>query len=519
MTPGQAVQRDQMWGLVERGELNAAIRLAARLMGSVTDPDDLAEVHAAVGLMTQRVGRLAESRDHFDLAAQLTAADPRVRSGYLADAAGSRFLLGDLAGAASAAQQAHSLGERHGNRFAACEALNSLAAVALGHGRPREALRLTKQSIALQASETESRGGGPMSHLYHGMTLVDLDRFADADAAFSEGLRRATGARAVGQVTWYHAMRGLGRYLNGRWDEALADARAAIDAAAGSGTGIALPYAHAVTGMVEGHRGNLAAARRLIPGREGELTALGPPGSDWLCLARAATTADPSEVYAVLVDAWLHTRRAPYFSSWRSLSPHLVHHALLRRDRETADEVADASRSGAVLAEDVASARATALFCAALTQGDADAALACLEDYRRADRPFSLALACLRTARVFAAAGDPRTARAVTREAAEIFDGLRAMPWVARAGTAFRRLAPPAAGPDVGSPAPAAWDVLTPTEREVARLVAEGRTNPEVGKLLGISPRTVQTHVAHIYAKLAISSRAQLAGLMYSDHR
>jgi DNA-binding NarL/FixJ family response regulator len=44
-----------------------------------------------------------------------------------------------------------------------------------------------------------------------------------------------------------------------------------------------------------------------------------------------------------------------------------------------------------------------------------------------------------------------------------------------------------------------------------ANLVAEGLSNPQIGERLYISRRTVQTHVAHIFMKLAVSSRAQLA--------
>jgi DNA-binding NarL/FixJ family response regulator len=42
-------------------------------------------------------------------------------------------------------------------------------------------------------------------------------------------------------------------------------------------------------------------------------------------------------------------------------------------------------------------------------------------------------------------------------------------------------------------------------------LVVEGLSNPQIGERLYVSPRTVQTHVAHVFTKLAISSRAQLA--------
>jgi DNA-binding CsgD family transcriptional regulator len=41
--------------------------------------------------------------------------------------------------------------------------------------------------------------------------------------------------------------------------------------------------------------------------------------------------------------------------------------------------------------------------------------------------------------------------------------------------------------------------------------VAEGLSNPQIGERLYVSPRTVQTHVAHVFTKLGVVSRAQLA--------
>jgi len=55
------------------------------------------------------------------------------------------------------------------------------------------------------------------------------------------------------------------------------------------------------------------------------------------------------------------------------------------------------------------------------------------------------------------------------------------------------------------------WASLTPAEQAVAGLVADGLTNPQIGARLYISRRTVQTHLVHIFAKLDIGSRAQLA--------
>ena len=58
---------------------------------------------------------------------------------------------------------------------------------------------------------------------------------------------------------------------------------------------------------------------------------------------------------------------------------------------------------------------------------------------------------------------------------------------------------------------PSGWDSLTPTERDVVRLVSEGLGNKDIGDRLFISPRTVQTHLTHVYAKLGLTSRFQLA--------
>ncbi|MGB9227698.1 helix-turn-helix transcriptional regulator [Mycobacterium sp.] len=55
------------------------------------------------------------------------------------------------------------------------------------------------------------------------------------------------------------------------------------------------------------------------------------------------------------------------------------------------------------------------------------------------------------------------------------------------------------------------WASLTPTERDVVRLVADGLANNEIAARLFVSRRTVQTHLTHVYAKLGVSSRVQLA--------
>jgi predicted ATPase/DNA-binding CsgD family transcriptional regulator len=63
---------------------------------------------------------------------------------------------------------------------------------------------------------------------------------------------------------------------------------------------------------------------------------------------------------------------------------------------------------------------------------------------------------------------------------------------------------------DTDKPPPASQRSLTKREREIAALVCEGLTNAQIARRLVISRRTVDTHVASIYAKLGVSSRVQL---------
>jgi DNA-binding CsgD family transcriptional regulator len=55
------------------------------------------------------------------------------------------------------------------------------------------------------------------------------------------------------------------------------------------------------------------------------------------------------------------------------------------------------------------------------------------------------------------------------------------------------------------------WDSLTPTELDVVRLVGDGLPNKDIATRLFVSPRTVQSHLRHVYNKLDLTSRVQLA--------
>jgi DNA-binding NarL/FixJ family response regulator len=57
----------------------------------------------------------------------------------------------------------------------------------------------------------------------------------------------------------------------------------------------------------------------------------------------------------------------------------------------------------------------------------------------------------------------------------------------------------------------AGWGSLTPTEQRIVALVAEGLTNPKIAARLFISRGTVKVHLSHIFTKLELSTRAELA--------
>lgn len=135
-----------------------------------------------------------------------------------------------------------------------------------------------------------------------------------------------------------------------------------------------------------------------------------------------------------------------------------------------------------------------------LEEGARVAGLA-LGEHARVTMPFETARTEFVLGQIERRRKQKRAARSALERARETFVQLGAPLWVDRAEAELNR---------IGGRPPAPLD-LTPTERSVAGLVSEGRTNQEVADALFMSPSTVQAHLKHIYRKLGLRSRTELA--------
>ena len=143
-------------------------------------------------------------------------------------------------------------------------------------------------------------------------------------------------------------------------------------------------------------------------------------------------------------------------------------------------------------------------------QGDLDAALdasrAALVQAGRVEHPFERARTLLVHGEVLRRLRRRAAAREAAAEALATFEALGARLWAERARSELARAGRPA---EAGGP-----EALTPTQREVATLVAAGRTNREVAAALFMSPHTVEAHLTSIYRALGIRSRTDLARML-----
>jgi DNA-binding CsgD family transcriptional regulator len=166
--------------------------------------------------------------------------------------------------------------------------------------------------------------------------------------------------------------------------------------------------------------------------------------------------------------------------------------------------------SALAAANTVPSLTAAALRCRGLVEDELGPLESAVEAYAGGPRVVEAAGAREDLGVALLRRGDVVRGRSRLDEALETYERLGALRDIARVDALLR-----SAGIRRGSRKPrqrpeSGWQSLTPAEETVARLAAEGLTNPQIGERLFVSRRTVQTHIAHVFEKLGISSRTLL---------
>ena len=129
---------------------------------------------------------------------------------------------------------------------------------------------------------------------------------------------------------------------------------------------------------------------------------------------------------------------------------------------------------------------------------------AALAQHDRVPIPFERARTLLVLGRLRRLAKRKRDARDALEEASAAFERLGAPLWLEQARTELGR---------ISGRAPSRSD-LTPTERRVATLAADGKANREIAAALYVSPKTVEFHLHNVYGKLGVRSRIELLHAM-----
>jgi DNA-binding CsgD family transcriptional regulator len=205
--------------------------------------------------------------------------------------------------------------------------------------------------------------------------------------------------------------------------------------------------------------------------------------------------------------------RNPAFMPWRSQAAL----ALLQLERRA--EAAPLAEQELELARVWGAPRAlgAALRAAGLVEGGAEG-MALLQEAVEvlADSPAKLEQAKARTelGAALRRANQRAKAREQLRRAVELATICGASPLAARAESELL-----ATGARPRRIALSGVESLTPSERRVAELAAEGPTNREIAQTLFVTPKTVEVHLSSVYRKLGISSRSQLAGALAGPAR
>lgn len=485
-------------------------RITRRVLLRTTDPRRAGQAVWLLGYTLLSGGRLEEATRLVDD----SLAKERVDAVWAARLSALRSMILHrrlrVAEATEAAERALAEGERHGDAHAMGYALHSASVISHAAGDTALSVRQIDRALALVGNQPLLTDLRLLLLGNRASGVEELERFAEA----ADTLRQA---RSLAEQTGTARLAGIQlkaaafAHEHGRWDDAMTELEAVVDV---PGEVYHLLLKYGLMALVSEHRGQRRQAARYRGVLSGHQLRPGWAGaSTYLLMARALhheRAGRPRQAVAELA-VLLTPEHDQDATSRTGCLPDLVRMALAADDGKLAAAAADTCRQDADRASRPRH-RADESWCRGLIASDPGPVLDAAAYYRSVGLPPALAHALEDAAVLHAGAGHRHAARATMAEAMAVYSDLGAA-WDSRRAAA--RLRPYGLRARVGGPRrPASgWGSLTAAEVQVAELVAEGHSNPDIAARLVLSRRTVETHVSHILAKLRARSRGEIAAL------
>jgi DNA-binding CsgD family transcriptional regulator len=478
------------------GRPEDAAATARRLLARELPPEARAQVLHALLAALQYQGRFAEVRDLGRAALEDAGAPREVRAAAGSRLAFAELVAGDLEAAGDVADRMRALITTTDPTSLQALALATAGMASLGRGDLRGAIAKCEQAVEI----APAIGGIAM---FLGLAYLESDE--DPDVQLETAARLDIDRDAAGAAVAFGAL-AIGALHRGALEASLEHVESGVAAADAFGTWVPeTHFIHAVRARVALHEGDNERAGSAIE----EALALRDPTprgamhdfTGWVHGCVKEAEGNDAGALAALLDAWVAGAPRRYFITWRFLAPTLVRVALQCGHRDVARDVVDELTRTAP--RETLSADACVRRCTGLLAGDVNVLATAATAYDEARRPLAAA-AAREEAAALLSPGHPRRSELLDHAIATYHragaggDAARALRLGGRGRGRPRR---PVKG----------WKALTRAQLEVARHVALGLSNPEIAAALHVSRYTVATHLKHVFAKLDVSSRAELA--------